>query len=147
VTADAVLLGGDEWTTEARTASHWWVFSCWLMQLIWTPGDGVPMPLVFAPLVVGLLSLLASVVLGVARGTGLYRAAVCLGLLGLLTIVASLILPLDRGIAGPRPSPTNAQIVLVAGVALFVLSAVAGAVAIARDGARASGHRPGSAAT
>lgn len=118
------------------------------LQVVWSPGDGVPMPWVFVPLVVGLMSLLASIGLGVVRGTGLYRAAIGLGLLGILAIGAALILPLDRGVAGPRPSPTNAEIVLVAGVTLAVLSAIAGALAIARSGStRASDPRPGPRAT
>lgn len=117
------------------------------LQLIWAPGDYVPMALVFVPLMAGVLSLVASVALGVARGSALYRLAVLVGLLGVVAIVAAMILPLDRGVAGPRPSPTNSEIVLVLGIALSVLSATTGAIAITRSGGtRASGHRPGSSA-
>lgn len=112
------------------------------LQLIWAPGDDVPMLWLFAPLSLGLTSLLTSVVLGVARGTWLYRTAIFLGLLSLVVIFASLMLPLDRGVAGPRPSPTNAEIALAAGVIVAVLSSITGAYAIARRSrVGTSGHR------
>jgi hypothetical protein len=104
-----------------------------VQQTLWPPGDNVPMPWLFAPLVLGLILLVASIAIGVARGTWLYRAALVLGLLGLVAIGASVALPLDRGVAGPRPTPTNAQIVLIAGVVLAVLSSIAGGVAIVRS--------------
>ncbi len=106
------------------------------LQLIWAPGDGVPMVWVFAPVIVGLTAISASVVLGVARGTRLFRAAILLGLLGMFAVVASLALPLDRGAAGPRPSPTNGDLVLIVGVVLILMSSIIGAIAIAPTGRR-----------
>jgi hypothetical protein len=117
------------------------------LQLIWAPGEDVPMALVFVPLMLGVLSLVVSVALGVTRGSTLYRVAVVVGLLGVVAIVAAVILPLDRGVAGPRSIPTNGEIVLVLGIVLSVLSAITGAIAIARRGGTgAPGHRPGSSA-
>lgn len=114
---------------------------CLGLQVVWAPGDAVPMPFVFVPLVVGMILLFASIVLDMARGTGLYRTAVVVGLVALLTIGVALAFPLDRGVAGPRSSPTNAEIVLLAGIALAVVSVVAGTIAIARSaGARDSGR-------
>jgi hypothetical protein len=103
-----------------------------LIQGVWAPGADVPRPVFFAPAILGLGCLLGSVVLGLVRGTWLYRLAVLLGLLGLALIVASFILPLDRGVAGPRPSPTNAEIARIAGLLLSLLSSIAGTIAIVR---------------
>jgi hypothetical protein len=105
-----------------------------MVQLVWTPGDGVPMLLVFAPVAFGLTALAAAIVLGLVRGSWLYRTAISIGVLGLIVIAAGLLLPLDRGAAGPRESPTNADIAVAAGLLLSVLSSIAGAVAITRRG-------------
>ncbi len=95
---------------------------------------------IFAPVIVGLTAISASIVVGVARGTRLYRAAILLGLLGMFAVVASLALPLNRGAAGPRPSPTHGGLVLIVGVVLILRSSIIGAVAIAPTGAGTSGQ-------
>jgi len=103
-----------------------------LVQYLWRPGEDVHGLLLFVPLILSVVSFIVSVVLGLYRGTNLYRAAIMLGLLGLTAITVAITLPLDRGVAGPRTSPTNGEIVLTAGVALSMLAGVVGAVAIAR---------------
>lgn len=91
------------------------------------------MPSTFVPLLLGIGALLAAVVLGLAKGSRLYRAAVLIALVAFVAIGLAIMVPWDRGAAGPRPNPTRGEIVLALGVSLAALSAVLGAVALWRQ--------------
>jgi hypothetical protein len=103
-----------------------------LVQYVWNPGDEAPMPWAFGPIVLSLGAFVVAVILGLARGTSLYRLATILALTSIMAIVVALVIPLDRGAAGPRPYPTNGDIVLAAGVLLALLSLTCGAMALAK---------------
>lgn len=90
------------------------------------------MPSTFLPLLLGILGLIVAAVLGLAKGSRLYRVAVILALAAVLLCAAAIMVPLDRGAAGPRPSPTRGQIVLAMGIGLAALSTVLGAAALWR---------------
>ena len=103
-------------------------------QYLWAPGDEIPMPWQFAPLILGLLALLGAAGLGLARGSWIYRLAVAVGLASLLVIGRAILVPLGPFVPTPTPpGPRPGEVVFVVGLALAALSALTGAVAILRD--------------
>ena len=97
------------------------------------------MPSTFLPFLLGIVGLVAAAVTGLAKGSRLYRVAVLLALAAVLVCAVAIMVPLDRGVAGPRPSPTRAEIVLALGLGLAALSTILGAVALLRRPAGTSG--------
>jgi hypothetical protein len=117
-----------------QVSASLWVagFLLLLVQYLWRPGDDVHGLLLFVPLIFSLVSFVVSTVLGLARGTRLYRAAIALGLIGLVAIAAAVAFPFIGPGPGQQSGPSMGVIVLTTGVALSIGAGVVGAIAIAR---------------
>ena len=87
------------------------------------------------PLVAGVLLLLAGILVGLVRGTALYRAAMGLGVFGIAVFVFGLGARLYAR-PGPIPSPNLNQIIAFAGMAIVAVAVLVGVLALCRGAHR-----------
>ena len=101
-------------------------------QLVWPlrldPNAWVSM----SPVFLGLLAVATGIVLGLIAGTALYRVSVLAGAFGIAVMFFGLTAPLHARPDLPVPSPTENELVLGFGLAVFAASWLLGGFAVKR---------------